>query len=69
MTMKIRSLSKQKHEIGRTIDNSIDRSLNAHQFFSMEKIDNDNYFLIKNRCKVYLKNYASQLREQKKVKP
>lgn len=54
----------KKREIGRAMDKSIDRSLNAHQLFSMGKIDYDDYFLIKNSCKVYLKNYASELREQ-----
>ncbi|MFD2940290.1 recombinase family protein [Flavobacterium notoginsengisoli] len=53
----------KKHEIGKAMDKSIDRSLNAHKLFSEGKIDYDDYFLIKENCKAYLKKYASELRE------
>lgn len=53
----------KKSEIGKAMDRSIDRSLNAHRLFSEGKIDYDDYFLIKENCKAYLKKYASELRE------
>ncbi|HEY1196500.1 recombinase family protein [Flavobacterium sp.] len=53
----------KKREIGKAMDGSIDRSLNAHRLFSEGKIDYDDYFLIKENCKAYLKKYASELRE------
>ncbi|MFC4390027.1 zinc ribbon domain-containing protein [Flavobacterium quisquiliarum] len=53
----------KKREIGKAMDGSIDRSLNAHKLFSEGKIDYDDYFLIKENCKAYLKKYASELRE------
>lgn len=54
----------KRREIGKAMDKSIERSLNAYQLFSEGKIDYDDYFLIKDSCKAYLKNYASELREQ-----
>lgn len=54
----------KKREIGKVMDRSIDRSLNAHQLFSTGKIDYDDYLLIKESCKTHLKICASELREQ-----
>lgn len=53
----------KKREIGKAMDGSINRSLNAHRLFSEGKIDYDDYFLKKENCKAYLKKYASELRE------